>query len=87
VNLFNAVIPQSPPIVAVQVDSDVFNSQKQFELISKLEAFFMVSVSLVAWDENSKFTSYGAYCMEADLISEDIAWREFQLPTDAEIPF
>ena len=85
--MFNAVIPLTPPVIAVQVDSALLDSGQGEEFLQKMKAFFMCPVVLVAWDEQSKFRCLGHDCPEADLISEDLHWREFEAPTEPEVPF
>lgn len=85
--MFNAVIPLSPPVIAVQVDEGMLSSDEGQELLGRLEAYFMTPVVLVAWDRDAKFLCRGAACPENDLISEDLDWREFELPPEPEIPF
>ena len=48
--MFNAIIPLADPIVAVQVDASQMQGQEGFELLRKLEVYFMKPVVLVAWD-------------------------------------
>ena len=85
--MFNAVIPLTPPVIAVQVEEGLLNGDAGQELLSKLEAYFMTPVILVAWDQQARFLCRGAACPEDDLISEDLDWREFELPPVQEIPF
>lgn len=85
--MFNAIIPLAQPIVAVQVDSDQLADPAGAELLAKLEAYFMKPVVLVAWDPGSNFLSRGFPCPEESLIDDDLQWRKFELPPEAEIPF
>lgn len=85
--MFNAIIPLAEPIVAVQVDVAVLDSSSCNGLLETLEKFFMRPVVLVAWDQNGCFKSVGYPCSEHLLIDEDLHWREFELPSDPEVPF
>jgi hypothetical protein len=85
--MFNAIIPLAQPIVAVQVEADKLSGAAGAELLTRLEIYFMRPVVLVAWDRDSKFFSRGFPCTEEVLIDEDLHWRKFELPLEAEIPF
>lgn len=85
--MFSAIIPMAEPIIAVQADAVEIEGEKGFELLVKLEAFFMCPVVLVAWDRDSKFISHGAICPEHLLTNEDLQWRQFELPAEPEVPF
>ena len=85
--MFNAVIPLSPPIVAVQVDAPVLNGSEGPALLAKLQAFFKIHVALVAWDQEAGFKSIDCPCQESDLLEEDLVWRAFELPPEPDIPF
>jgi len=85
--MFNAVLPFAPLIIAIQVDEEILNGPDVDALLQKLESFFMVAVVVVAWDKDAKFKCRGAACSELDLISEELVWREFDLPAEPEMPF
>jgi hypothetical protein len=85
--MFNAIIPLAQPIVAVQVDVAELADPAGKELLAKLEAYFMRPIVLVAWDENARFLSHGFPCPEEMLISDEIEWRQFELPPEPEVPF
>lgn len=85
--MFNAVIPLSPPIVAVQVDASVLCGNEGPALLGKLQAFFKIHVALVAWDQELGFQSINCPCEESDLLEEDLVWRAFELPLEPDVPF
>jgi hypothetical protein len=85
--MFNAIIPLSEPVVAVQVDAAQLAEPMAAELLARLEIYFMRPVVLVAWDETSRFIRYGFPCSEEMLVSDDLEWRQFELPPEPEIPF
>jgi hypothetical protein len=85
--MFNAIIPTTPPTVAVQVPAWPEDEQGRAELLTKLLNFFMIPVILVNWDEGGQFRSYGHPCPEHMLTDEDLSWREFELLPEPEIPF
>lgn len=85
--MFNAIIPLSEPIVAVQVDADQLAGAAGAELLERLEVHFMRPVVLVAWDKDSRLARLGYPCPEEMLISDDLEWRRFELPPEPEIPF
>lgn len=85
--MFNAVIPLTPPVIAVQVDYELLDSGQGQEFLTRMEAFFMSPVVLVAWDKEANFKCLGHACPESDLISEDLNWREFEPPVEPELPF
>lgn len=85
--MFNAIIPLAEPIVAVQVDAELLEGQGHAELLKKLEVYFMRPVVLVAWAQGARFISLGYPCPEHMLTSEDLEWRQFELPSEPEIPF
>lgn len=85
--MFNAIIPLAQPIVAVQVDAEQLDRPDVAKLWERLETYFMRPVVLVAWDEAAQFKSFGYPCPEAALTSDDIEWRQFDLPPEPDIPF
>lgn len=85
--MFNAIIPLAQPIVAVQVDAARLEGTAGAELLARLQIHFMRPVALVAWDADAHFVSLGFPCPEEAVTSEDIEWRQFELPPDPEIPF
>lgn len=85
--MFNAIIPLPQPIVAVQVDAAQLAGGAGADLLARLQIHFMRPVAMVAWDQNSKFFSLGFPCPEEAVIDEDLHWREFELPAEAELPF
>lgn len=85
--MFNAVIPLTPPVIAVQVDYALLESGGGQELLEKMQAYFMCPVVLVAWNSESKFKCLGHHCPEEALISEDLCWRAFEPPSEPDLPF
>jgi hypothetical protein len=85
--MFNAIIPLAQPIVAVQVDANAIAGPAGAELLARLEIHFMRPVVLVAWDEQSRCLKLGYPCPEEMLTDDDLDWRQFELPAEAEIPF
>lgn len=85
--MFNAIIPLDPPLIAVQAEAQQLEGNQGAELLAKLETFFMRPVTLVAWNQDSKFISRGAVCPEHLLTDEDLQWRQFELPAEPEVPF
>ena len=85
--MFNAIIPLAQPIVAVQVDVDQLTGPDAADLLARLETYFMRPVVLVAWDEASRFISLGFPCPEDAVTSDDLEWRQFELPPEPEVPF
>lgn len=85
--MFNAIIPLAQPIVAVQADAAQLASDAGAELLARLETFFMRPVVLVAWDVNARFLSLGYPCPEHAVTSDDLEWRQFELPAESEVPF
>ena len=85
--MYNAIIPLAQPIVAVQVDAAQLAGSAGAELLARLEIHFRRPVVLVAWDETSRFISLGYPCPEDALTSDDLEWRQFELPREPEIPF
>jgi hypothetical protein len=85
--VFNAIISLAEPIVAVQVDVEQLQGPQGMELLAKLKAYFMRPVVMVAWDQNSHFLSRGTACPEDMLTDEDLQWRQFELPSEPEVPF
>jgi len=85
--MFNAIIPLAQPIVAVQVEAEQVAGSAAAELLDRLEIHFMRPVVLVAWDEQARCIKLGHPCPEEMLTSEDLEWRQFELPVESEIPF
>jgi hypothetical protein len=85
--MFNAIIPTTPPVVAVQVPIWPGSDEERAELLFKLERFFMIPVILVNWDQAGQFRCAGHECRESLLTDEDLTWREFEMPSEPEIPF
>ena len=85
--MFSAIVPTNPPLIAVQAESWQLEGEQVDYLLRKLNAFFMRPITLVAWDQDSKFVSYGVPCSEHLLTDEDLQWRQFELPPEPEIPF
>jgi hypothetical protein len=85
--MFNAIIPLAQPIVAVQVDAVQLTGPAGADLLARLEIHFMRPVVLVAWDEAARFMSLGYPCPEDAVTSDDLEWRQFELPPDPEVPF
>jgi hypothetical protein len=85
--MFNAIIPMAQPIVAVQVEADQLAGPAAAELLARLEIHFMRPVVLVAWDEHGHCQMLGYPCTEDALTSDDLEWRQFDLPPEPEVPF
>ena len=85
--MYNAIIPLAQPIVAVQVDAAQITGPAAAELQARLEIHFMRPVVLVAWDADARFVSLGYPCPEDAVTSEDLEWRQFDLPPEPEVPF
>ncbi len=52
-----------------------------------LERHFMLPVALVSWDEAGVFWHRGEPIAEDLVTDEDLVWREFDLPAQADVPF
>jgi len=85
--MFYTVIPTTPPMFAVQPDSSRLSDVDAAELLLKLERHFMLTVVLVSWDEAGVFKSSGPAITEDQVTGEDLVWREFELPSEPEMPF
>jgi hypothetical protein len=85
--MFFTIIPESPPVFAVQPNDALITAQSAAELIERLERHFMSPIVLVCWDQSGQFQRYGYPASEEAVTSEDIQWREFELPPEPEVPF
>lgn len=85
--MFYAIIPESPPVFIVQPDEENISIAQAAELIERLEAHFLHAISIVRWDHEGKFKSFGFQVSEQTAANEDLEWREFELPALPEIPF
>ena len=84
--MFYAILPESPPVFAVQ-PNEPLDAQSAAALIERLERHFMHAIAIVAWDQAGQFKSYGYPVSEEAATSEDLQWREFELPPEEEVPF
>lgn len=85
--MFYAILPTTPPIFAVQPDALHLPGEKAEELLPMLERHFMLPVALVSWDEAGVFWHRGEPIAEDLVTDEDLVWREFDLPAQADVPF
>lgn len=85
--MFYAILPEQPPVFAVQPNDPNLNASTASELIGRLEHHFMHAIVLVSWDQEGKFKSYGYPASETALTDEDLQWREFELPAEPDLPF
>jgi hypothetical protein len=85
--MFYTIIPETPPVFAVQPNDPTLNAFSAGELIGRLQKHFMSRIVLVSWDQAGQFKSYGHSLPESVLTDEDLQWREFELPAEPEIPF
>jgi hypothetical protein len=84
--MFYTILPESPPVFAVQ-PNETPDAQSAAELIGRLERHFMHAIAIVTWDKDGKYQSYGYPVSEEIASSEDLQWREFELPPEEEVPF
>lgn len=84
--MFYAIVPESPPVFAVQPDGQL-DAQAAAALIERLERHFMHAIAIVSWNEAGQFQGYGYPLSEEAASSEDLQWRDFQLPAEPDVPF
>lgn len=85
--MFYTIIPIVPPTFAVQPESPELSAPDAAELVRALEQHFMSPVALVSWDAAGRFRTFGAPLIEELALDENLVWREFELPTEPEVPF
>lgn len=84
--MFYTILPESPPVFAVQPDNTL-DARSAAELIERLERHFMHAIAIVIWNQAGEFVQYGYPVSEDTAASEDLQWREFQLPDEPDLPF
>ena len=85
--MFYAIVKASPCVFAVQPNDPLLDARAAAELTDRLENHFGHPISIVAWNQAGEFVRYGFPMDEEAVTSEDLVWREFELPAEPDVPF
>lgn len=85
--MFYAILKESPFVFAVQPNDPQLGAQAAAELIDRLEKHFQHPIAIVAWTPAGEFIRHGFPASEEAVTSEDLVWREFELPAEPDVPF